>query len=140
MKDRLYKPEIHGEEERKSAQYAIFYSIINILKMYSIYVPHFTEYIYQKGFKEFVGEKSIHLTLWENPQKLDKNILKFGTQLIKALFDARKFKTENGFSMRTEVESVDAEYSKETQLLHKEAEKDLLACTCSKKINYIEVK
>jgi len=56
------------------------------------------------------------------------------------LFDARKFKTENGFSMRTEVESVDAEYSKETQLLHKEAEKDLLACTCSKKINYIEVK
>jgi len=140
VKDRLYKPEIHGEEERKSAQYAIYYAMINILKMYSIYVPHLTEYIYQKGFKEFVHEKSIHLTLWENPKNVDKNILKFGTQLVRAVFDARKFKTENGLSMRTEVDSIEVSYSPETQLLHKEAEKDLLACTCSKKIIYNKIK
>lgn len=138
VKDRLYKPEVHGEEERKSAQYAIFYALLNILKMYSIYVPHLTEYIYQNGLKEFVGEKSIHLTLWENPKTVDENILKFGEELLQAVFDARKYKTENGLSMRTEVESVSVSCSKQTLDLHKDAEKDLLACTCAKKINFVE--
>ena len=57
VKERLYQPEKHGHEERKSAQYAIYYSLLNLLKLYSIYVPHITEYIYLKGFKDFVKEK-----------------------------------------------------------------------------------
>lgn len=139
VKDRLYKPELHGEEERKSAQYAIFYAMINILKMYAIYVPHLTEYIYQKGFKEFVGIESIHQMQWENPQNVDDIVLKFGTELTSVVFGARKYKTENGLSMRTEMEGIDVKISKDTEEMFKSAEKDLLACTCAKKINYIKV-
>ena len=55
VKERLYQPEKHGTEERKSAQYAIYYCLLTILKMYAIYIPHEPEYIYIKGLKDFVG-------------------------------------------------------------------------------------
>ncbi len=140
VKDRLYKPLERGVQERKSAQYSIYYATLNVLKMYAIYVPHLTEYIYQKGFKELDGAKSIHLTQWENPQKIDKNILKFGDELLKAVFDARKFKTEKALSMRSEIEEATLHFSKDTLSLHKEAEQDLLACTAARKVKYIEIK
>ena len=75
VKERLYRPDIHGVKERKSAQHAIYYCLLNVLKMYSIYIPHETEYIYLKGFKDFVGIKSIHLTQWEKPVSVDKSII-----------------------------------------------------------------
>lgn len=45
VKDRLYKPHIHGEKERCATQYTIYYALLNILKLYAIYIPHQTEWI-----------------------------------------------------------------------------------------------
>lgn len=85
VKSRLYEPEIHGEAERRSGQYAVFYALLNILKLYAIYVPHITEYIYQKGLKEFVGAPSIHLLQWEKGDRADEDILRFGEEFKAAL-------------------------------------------------------
>ncbi|WP_313886478.1 class I tRNA ligase family protein [Bacillus sp. SD088] len=65
VKSRLYKPELHGYVERRSGQYALYYSLLNILKMYAIYIPHITEYIYQQFFKQHEKTASIHLLKWE---------------------------------------------------------------------------
>ncbi|MDR0948914.1 MAG: class I tRNA ligase family protein, partial [Lachnospiraceae bacterium] len=62
VKERLYQPQIHGVEERRSAQTAIAYSLHTILQLYAIYIPHETEYIYQKGFRQLEGAVSIHTT------------------------------------------------------------------------------
>jgi valyl-tRNA synthetase len=136
VKERLYQPEIHGEEERKSAQRAIYYCLWNILKMYAIYIPHETEYIYLKGFKSFEGAASIHLTAWEKPGPADEEILGFGETLKQAVFEVRKYKTENNLSMKTEVEeaviTADAKYQK----WFSETEKDFISCSRAKKIAY----
>lgn len=133
-KERLYQPKIHGEEERKSAQSAIYYCLLNVLKMYSIYIPHLTEYIYQKGLKEFVGIASIHLTVWPKIKKVDENILTFGEQLKDAISLMRKYKSENNLSMRAEIEEFVIHGSQKYEKWFNDTEKDLFACSHAKNI------
>jgi len=136
VKERLYQPDVHGVEERKSAQFAVFYCLLNILKMYAIYIPHLAEYIYLKGLKGFVREASIHTLLWEKPQSLDADILSFGEAFKAALAEARKYKSENGLSMKTELESLTVSCSAAYMNLFADTHKDLIACTHAKVINY----
>lgn len=49
VKERLYQPDKHGVEQRDSGQYALYNSLLGILKLYAIYTPYVTDYIYQ-GF------------------------------------------------------------------------------------------
>lgn len=133
-KERLYQPDIHGDEERKSAQYAIYYALLNVLKMYSIYVPHLTEYIYLKGLRDFVGSKSIHLTTWPDVSETDAEILAFGEEVKSAIYDIRKYKSENNLSMRSEVPEFIVQGSKRFERWFSETEKDLVACSHAQKV------
>ncbi len=136
VKERLYQPEVHGDEERKSAQYAIYYALLSVLKMYAIYMPHQTEYIYLKGFKDFEGEISIHKTLWTVPGEEDASILKFGEQVKNAVSAMRKYKSDNSLSMKAEMEVFEIECSEELKPQFMETEKDLIACSHAKQIVY----
>lgn len=138
VKDRLYKPEVHGEQNRKSAQHAIFYTLLTLLKMYSIYIPHLTEYIYLKGFKDIVGEKSIHLLSWPKIKSVDAELLEFGKIVSEVIGDARRYKTENNLSMKTEMEKIEIKTPNKFMDYFKQTEKDLVACTSAQKIIYIE--
>ena len=133
-KERLYQPDIHGEEERKAAQYAIYYTLLNVLKMYAIYVPHLTEYIYLKGIQEFDGNKSIHLTAWPTVTEVDSEILAFGEEVKNAIYDIRKYKSENNLSMRADVSEFVVRGSKCFETLFYESEKDLAACSHAQKV------
>ena len=137
VKERLYQPDIHGVEERKSAQHAIYYCLLNVLKMYAIYVPHVTEYIYLKGFKDFVGSKSIHTTRWEQSLAINDEALLFGEDFVRVVSEARKYKSANGLSMRAEIEELTVSTNSSNLPLYSIMEKDLIACTRAKKITYI---
>lgn len=63
VKERLYQPEKHGVQQRYSGQIAIYYSFLGILKLYAIYTPYITEYIYQDFYKNYEKEISLHQTL-----------------------------------------------------------------------------
>ena len=136
VKDRLYKPEIHGIENRKSAQKASFYTLFSLLQMYSIYVPHLTEYIYLKGFKDIVHEVSIHLTKWKQIDSIDSEILEFGKSFVSVVEEARRYKTQNGLSMKTEMEKIEIKAPKKFEEYFKATEKDLIACTNALNIVY----
>lgn len=138
VKDRLYKPEVHGEQNRKSAQHAIFYTLLTLLKLYSIYIPHLTEYIYLKGFKDIIGETSIHMLSWPKVEKVDEEMLEFGKIVSEVVSDARRYKTENGLSMKTEMEKIEIKSPAKFKQYFAQTEKDLIACTSAKKIEYIE--
>ena len=133
-KERLYEPDIHGVEERRSAQAAIYYCLLNVLKLYSIYIPHLTEYIYQKGLREFVGAASIHQTLWPDVDQVDEELLQFGEQLKDAVSLMRKYKSENNLSMRSEVDEFVVDGSRKFEDWFKATEKDLYACSHAKNV------
>lgn len=39
-KNRLYKPEIYGEDAKLSAQYTIYTVFLKVLQLFAIYLPH----------------------------------------------------------------------------------------------------
>lgn len=133
-KERLYEPQVHGYEERRSAQAAIYYCLLSVLKMYSIYIPHLTEYIYQKGFRDFVGSVSIHQTVWPEVKELDDDLLLFGEQLKAAVSLMRKFKSENNLSMRAEIDKFVVSGSKQFTDWFTATESDLIACSHASRV------
>lgn len=133
-KERLYQPEIHGYKERQSAQYALYYSMLNILKLYAIYVPHITEYIYQGFFRQYENSISIHKMYWETEQSIDDEIIIFGEKLKDIIAETRKYKSENSLSMKTEIEEIVINTEDKFAELFKETIGDIKACCRAKEI------
>jgi len=137
VKDRLYDPNVHGIEERKSGQYALYHALLNILKLYSIYVPHITEYIYQEFFRPHEKEASIHLTHWVKPLSTDGQIIVFGEHLKNVLFEMRRYKSERNLSMRDEMDVLEIHTEWRFSEWFQQTEKDIQACSRAKKIDYV---
>ena len=61
VKKRIYQ----GDETGKlSAQYTLYNSLLTIIKLIAPIMPFITEEIYQKWFKKYENEKSIHISKW----------------------------------------------------------------------------
>jgi valyl-tRNA synthetase len=69
VKKRVYQGE---GEKKKSAQYVLYHSLLDILKLFAPIMPFITEEIYQEHFKKFEKDKSIHLASWPKYEKSNK--------------------------------------------------------------------
>jgi len=134
VKERLYKPEIHGYRQRRSAQYALYYSLFNVLKLYAIYVPHITEYIYQSYFRQHEKSISLHRLQWEPDKAVDNDIIRFGEKLKDVISETRKYKTENALSMKSEIEKVVIDTDENLAGLFQQTINDIKACCHAKAI------
>ncbi|MBA1337047.1 MAG: Valyl-tRNA synthetase [Firmicutes bacterium] len=138
VKERLYKPEIHGYENRLSAQFALYTSFLGILKTYAIYVPHIVEEIYQAYFREYEETASIHKTIWSRADEADEDILRFGETVKQILLEIRRYKSERNLSLKTEVDTIRIFCPQSFIPLLEETRKDLHACTGAKTIEFRE--
>lgn len=134
VKSRLYKPDIHGYEERRSGQFALYYSLLGILKMYAIYVPHITDYIYTKFFQQHEEARSIHLLKWPQDSAGDEKILLFGEEVKRVVFCMRKQKSEKNLSMRAEIEVLEVECEEEFVVWFEQTSRDLQACAHAREV------
>jgi len=108
----VVKKRIYNEtgNKKKSAQYVLYKSLLEILKLFSPIIPFVTEEIYQNYFKETEKIKSIHLTPWpEYDNKLsgweDKNVKSHANELtlfMDLLGKVRAEKTNAKKSMNSE--------------------------------------
>lgn len=106
VKERLYQPEKHGQKERQSAQEALYQSFLMVLKAYAIYMPHITEAIYQEFYAKKESYPSLHQHQWAPKEHIDSDVLGFGSHIKKILIQARKYKSENGLSMKSEMPTL----------------------------------
>lgn len=139
VKTRLYKPEIHGEEARKSGLFACYNVLLGMLKCFAIYVPHITEEIYQGYFCYTEEHKTIHalnLDLINNGIDFNKLDNKIASTTLEVIASLRKYKSENNFSLKTEIENVYLKLPKEIDL-GKTIEDIKTTCVC-KNINIVE--
>ncbi|WMJ86671.1 valine--tRNA ligase [Anaerocolumna sp. MB42-C2] len=136
IKERLYQPDKHGAEARKSGQYAIYYALLGILKLYAIYTPHITDYIYQEFYRDREKEISIHNLCWKTENDMNQELLIFGEELKRIILEVRRYKSENNLSMKDEIDMVTVESKPNIKRYFRETENDILACTGSKEINY----
>lgn len=116
-------------EDRISAQYTLYNTYLDILKMASPFIPHITEEMYhadytQTGNNIFQGyieskedkgyffkntrEKSIHNTLWPNFEKNEINKdIKAGSELmLDVISKVRKHKSENKMKLKDPLPKI----------------------------------
>lgn len=106
IKDRLYNPDKRGKDARLSAQYALYKTLLSILKMMAPIMPFITEEIYQLFFKNLEKEKSIHITEWPKAEKQGQKAELVGDVIINAVQTARKAKAEKGISLKSEIKKL----------------------------------
>ncbi|MCR5755098.1 MAG: valine--tRNA ligase [Acetatifactor sp.] len=139
VKERLYQPEKHGASEQYSGQVALYHSLLGILKLYAIYTPYVTEYIYQDYFSAFEPEISLHSTTWKTWESSALH-LAFGEHIKEVIGNVRREKTEKQMSMKDSIPQLlitcprSPKLSKKFKEFYKKTELDLKACTAAEEI------
>ncbi len=126
VKQRLYKPDVRGEESRKAAQYTLYHGLLAVVKMMAPIMPHITEEIYQTYFRGRENVKSVHNTRWPEPEDgwEDLKALEYGDLLAELVTETRKYKSDNGISLGKELSKVVVSAPKEVHDLVKAVEAD----------------
>jgi valyl-tRNA synthetase len=92
VKNRVY----HGsDEERASAFYTLYHSLLTILKLSAPITPYITEEIYQNHFKPYESSDSIHNSAWPKPLKITKkkDDEKIWSKMLEIIAKVRQAKT-----------------------------------------------
>ena len=131
IKDRLWKPEVAGEESNYAAKWTLYNLLLGQLKLFAPYVPHITEEIYQSMFKGKESDESIHVAAF--PEKLPEadcaDSDKAGNILIDLVTLMRTYKSKNNFSVKLAVDTLTIKCSEDVQNAVKLVEADLKAIT-----------
>ncbi len=133
VKERLYQPQKHGVAKRYSGQIALYKSLFGILKMYAVFTPYVTEYIYQEFYQKYEKERSLHQTIWM-PQKPESIYLEFGDHLKEVIAKVRKEKTEKCLSIKDIIPELIITCPKKFRDFYQKSEGDIKACTSANKI------
>lgn len=138
-KERLYQPQKHGEDANISGKQTIYKVLLEVLKLYSVFVPHETETIYLDYFKKFEKESSICLIELES-NKFDKGLINFGESMKEFIGEVRKYKTDKNLSLRHELSKIKVEVKSEDVSNFNDMYQDLCACFVCKEIEIIAAK
>jgi valyl-tRNA synthetase len=108
VKDRLYRPEIHGQDKKEAAQYALYSVLYRVLQMLSPVVPHLTEEIYQAMYAEAKGFKSLQQSPWPkfNAASVDMLAEKHGDLIIELIGEVRREKAEKHLPLNTPIKKL----------------------------------
>ncbi len=109
VKQRLWRPEEFGKENNKKAQKTLYYVLYNVLKGLAPIMPYITEEIYRSFYKEFEGEKSIHLCKWPEFRKefYNEKVIELGDRFVAIVKEVRKFKASKNLSMKAELSRIE---------------------------------
>ncbi len=105
VKKRIYNK---AGDEKLSAQYTLYQSLLIIIKLVSPIMPFITEEIYQNYFRNPKSGKSIHLEKWPSAEKI-KNSKKIKTEVeklnlfLEILSKVRQEKSNNKKPMNAEI-------------------------------------
>jgi len=107
VKDRLYKKEENGESGR-AAVYTVYAALLNSLKLLGPFIPHITEDIYQRMFRENEGTASLHISGWPVPDTacIDADALKLGNMAVAIISSLRQYKNSQSLAQNAVLPKV----------------------------------
>jgi valyl-tRNA synthetase len=107
-KDRLYNPNVYGEQKRKAAQYALYRVLEGVLKLLAPIIPHLTEEIYQTLYGNEKNSKSIHASNWPiiDEKLCDEEAEKKGDLLVAVIAEIRREKAEKHLPLNAKISKL----------------------------------
>lgn len=133
VKDRLYNPQDRGHDQRLSGQGALFQVLIELLRMFAIFLPHITEEIYLKGINP--QGRSLHLSRWGQYEQPKSDFP--GQMLFQILSEIRKAKSTRGLSLATQIERVTISGPVEITARLSQAREDLTAAAKASVLEFV---
>ncbi|MCW4047741.1 MAG: valine--tRNA ligase [Candidatus Bathyarchaeota archaeon] len=108
VKDRLYKPEAHGDSKRLAAQQTLYDVLYRILQLLAPITPHLTEEIYQAMYAEHKGFKSLQVSPWPefNAAVVDEHAEKRGDLIVALIGEVRREKAEKRMPLNTQIKRL----------------------------------
>ncbi len=106
IKDQFFNPANYTTEEIEATMWTLNHVAFTILQLYSPYLPHITEYLYQQIFAKRLNVSSIHLTQFLQGAKSDIEIVQQMNLLLDVIGQVRKLKTGAQLSLRTEIKNL----------------------------------
>ena len=102
IKNRVYNG---TDEEKASAYYTLYQTLLVLLKLFAPFTPYITEEIYQTHFAKHEKNKSVHLESWPAQLKIkeSKSDEEVWNKLLEVIKLVRQAKSEAKTSMKTEV-------------------------------------
>ncbi|MCK5548248.1 MAG: class I tRNA ligase family protein, partial [Thermoplasmata archaeon] len=120
------------EEGARYTLYTIGYGIARLL---APFVSHITEEVYQDFYKEFEGEKSIHIAPWPSDVLRDEEAEEKGEAVKDAIAAVRTWKASKGLKLSSEISFVEI-VGDIDKLAGSEA--DILGTTKAKELKLVE--
>jgi valyl-tRNA synthetase len=108
VKDRLYRPEVHGQAKKDAAQYTLHEVLYRVLQLLSPVAPHLTEEIYQALYRDTKGFPSLQSSPWPsyNEAMLDEHAEKRGDLIIELIGEIRREKAEKHLPLNTPIKKL----------------------------------
>jgi len=133
VKERLYNTDYNYGNSHKAAQQTLAKVFLEVLKMYSPFVPHITEYIYQELYKSKNKDELLSTSEFlELP--FDEKYIKFGDAVKKVVGDVRKYKAEHNLSMKDSIDELTIFMSLDNIKCLRDSILDIKNCTHAKNI------
>ena len=121
VKDRLYNPEIYGQDKKTAAQFTLYKVLYTIIKLLAPIIPHLTEEIFQTMYAEHENCKSIHLSSWPtlDQKHIDKEAEEQGDVLMAIITEIRREKAEKHLPLNAKITklTIYAEESKVAKMI-----------------------
>ncbi|MFW6117632.1 MAG: class I tRNA ligase family protein, partial [Thermoproteota archaeon] len=140
VKDRLYNPEVYGEEAREAAQYTLYTVLYRIMQLLAPVTPHVTEEIYQRMFSSHMDHRSLHLSSWPIVDEglIDEEVEKQGDLIMAVIREVRREKSEKQLSLNTEIKRLTIYAGEEEKAENIRRGREDIMGTC--KVSTLEVK
>lgn len=141
IKNQLFNPELYSANEVEATRWTLYHAGLRILQLYSPYLPHATETLYQELYRTHEGQSSIHNTRYQDIQipyvfESEANIM---TSVIAIAIQVRKLKSEKQLSLKAPIATMKV-FVRNSTLLDALSQHDKLICgvTQAAKVIYQE--
>ena len=108
VKDRLYKPDVYGENKRRAAQYTLHKILYKVLQLLAPITPHIAEEIYQTLYAQVKEEKSINLSEWPSVEEklMDEEAEKEGDLIMALISEVRREKSKKHLPLNSPIKKL----------------------------------
>lgn len=108
IKDRFWNAEAFDKKSIQSVHSTLYVVALHLLKLFAPFMPHISEEIWQRFFREREGAKSIHIASWPliNAGFVSEQAEEEGDMLLTLLTPIRKYKSLRQLHQNTEIPSI----------------------------------
>ncbi len=129
-------------DDKKSAQFSLYETLVTICKLLAPICPHITEAIYQQVPKSNTMAQSIHKSEWPTAEtsRFDESIAKQGRALLEVIALSRRKKADSGLSLKTPIRALEIYTNPEQLTVLRENEEVILRTLKAEKLILAEAR